>query len=670
MDTSARSRCPWPTGTWPSLPLTSSGAAAPDLPVELRAAVEGYNRDDCLSALRLHTWLEERRSELEAQRGSPLPRPDAASGEASDDLAEEIGRVREVMDTLLAGVPDDAELRDHAQRARYVLAHLLEWHRREDKSTHWEYFRLCDLPEQELLEDRTAIGGLTYEGMVGREARSLVHRYRFPPQDQAIDRARQVHDARTKASAGTVVRVDAAEGILELKRGEKSEAPHPTAVVPYEIVPTKEQRASLLRLGEHVARAAVSTDAFASALALLYRSPPRAGATGASDEETAILRAMAVEGSVLPVQGPPGTGKTYLGARMIVALLRAGRRVGITANSHRVITRLLDEACEAAGREGVTLHAIQKPDSEGEDGSRDPCVTVTDSNRAVRDALEQGTANLAAGTSWLWARSDMAGLVDVLVVDEAGQMSLANVLAAAPASRGIILLGDPQQLDQPQKGVHPPGVAVSALGHILGGAATMSVERGSFLEETWRMHPDVCSYISEVFYEGRLRSRPDLSRIRLGRARAALRHRPSLRSRTAPRQPQRLRGGSGGRRQARGSAGVRGLDMDRPPRCDSPDAPRGRARGRPVQCARRASAQARAGDRHRNGGQVPGAGGARRDLLDGDVDPGRSPARGGGFFTARTGSTSPSRARDAPRFSWPIRRSSRCGAARCGRCRS
>lgn len=488
----------------------------PDLPVELRVAVEGYNRDDCISALRLHAWLEERRAELEALRGSPLPRPEIASGEPDEDLAEGIGRVREVMKKLLDGIPDEIELRDEAQNARYVLAHLLEWHRREDKSTHWEYFRLCELSEQELVEDRTAIGGLTYEAAVGKEARSLIHRYRFPPQDQTIDRARDVHDPRTQESAGTLVRVDEAEGILELKRGTKSQVPHPTAVISYGIVKTPEQRASLLRLGEHVRdHGLIATPPVSSAVALLGRAPPLPGVTGSSAEETAILRALAVNGTVLPVQGPPGTGKTYLGARMIVALLRAGKRVGITANSHRVITRLLDEACEAARREKVDLRAIQKQGGDEGDGSTDKLVSVASDNAAVRHALEHGTANLAAGTSWLWSRADMAGTVDVLFVDEAGQMSLANVLASAPASNGIILLGDPQQLDQPQNGVHPPGVAVSALGHVLGDAATMSPDRGLFLEETWRMHPDVCAYISEVFYEGRLRSRPDLSRIRL-----------------------------------------------------------------------------------------------------------------------------------------------------------
>jgi uncharacterized protein len=247
---------------------------------------------------------------------------------------------------------------------------------------------------------------------------------------------------------------------------------------------------------------------------LLHRAPPR-GDAGSSDEETAIQRALAVKGSVLAVQGPPGTGKTYLGAEMIVALLNSGKRVGITANSHRVITKLLNDVCAAARRANLSLRAIQKKGGDHEACSTDALVTVADDNGAVADALRDGTANLAAGTSWMWAREDMIGIVDVLFVDEAGQMSLANVLGSAPASEGLVLLGDPQQLDQPMKGVHPPGVAVSALGHILGGATTMSPERGLFLEQTWRMHPDVCAYISEIFYEGRLRSRPDLSRMRL-----------------------------------------------------------------------------------------------------------------------------------------------------------
>jgi uncharacterized protein len=102
--------------------------------------------------------------------------------------------------------------------------------------------------------------------------------------------------------------------------------------------------------------------------------------------------------------------------------------------------------------------------------------------------------------------------VDVLVVDEAGQMSLANVVAAAQAARSVILLGDPQQLEQPLQGSHPEGTAVSALHHVLGGHQTIPDGKGLFLAETWRLHPRLCAFTSDVFYEGKLQSRAGLDR--------------------------------------------------------------------------------------------------------------------------------------------------------------
>src|SRR5207245_5883497 len=132
-----------------------------------------------------------------------------------------------------------------------------------------------------------------------------------------------------------------------------------------------------------------------------------------------------------------------------------------------------------------------------------------------RDALSNGIALLAAGTVWLWSRNEMAQSVDVLFVDEAGQMALANVLAISQAAMSVVLLGDPQQLNQPQRGVHPPGADVSALGHLLNGRATISADQGLFLTETRRLHPDVCAFTSELFYDGRLVPRPENARQRL-----------------------------------------------------------------------------------------------------------------------------------------------------------
>ena len=164
-------------------------------------------------------------------------------------------------------------------------------------------------------------------------------------------------------------------------------------------------------------------------------------------------------------------------------------------------------------RIGFSLRAIQKANDGDE--CLHPMVTQAKNNEAVLDALADGTAQVAAGTAWLWARAEMAQSVDVLVVDEAAQMALANTLAISQAATSVVLLGDPQQLDQPQRGVHPPGADVSALGHLLNGRATIGTDEGLFLAETRRLHPDVCAFTSELFYDGRLAPRPENKRQRL-----------------------------------------------------------------------------------------------------------------------------------------------------------
>src|SRR5262249_15218134 len=112
---------------------------------------------------------------------------------------------------------------------------------------------------------------------------------------------------------------------------------------------------------------------------------------------------------------------------------------------------------------------------------------------------------IAAGTAWVWADEHASEVVDVLFVDEAAQMSLADVLAVSQACTSLVLLRDPQQLDQPMQGRHPDGIDASALTQLLGGHQTIPADKGLFVEETWRLHPDVCRFTSELFYEARLR---------------------------------------------------------------------------------------------------------------------------------------------------------------------
>jgi len=475
--------------------------------------IERYNHDDVVSTMLLRDWLEGRRLELAGQIGETLARPLPGSGEATEELSETLARVQALANRLTDGVAADEKERTAEQHGRWLLAQLLSWHRREEKAFWWRYFFLMDdLTDDERIAEREAMGGLSYVGVVEQVKRSLIHRYRFPPQEHGIHEGGAVSDPATGESPGRVVAVNDAAGTVDLSRGLQSAVPHPTSLVPKDLIPTKELRSSLMRMGEWAADNGIDATAgpYRAARDLLLRRPPRAGQVpgaplqedGEDPTAVAVRVALALDESTLPIQGPPGSGKTYTGAQMVLALVAAGRKVGVTANSHKVIGHLLDEIASAAGKGGVPVRMGQKPETDG-----DPTCAVArcfKTNGELLAALRGGELDVVGGTAWVWSREDFAGTLDVLVVDEAGQIALANALAVSPSARSLILLGDPQQLEQPLKGTHPPGAERSALAHLLGEAATMPAEKGLFLAKTWRLHPDVCAFTSEAFYAGRL----------------------------------------------------------------------------------------------------------------------------------------------------------------------
>ena len=278
---------------------------------------------------------------------------------------------------------------------------------------------------------------------------------------------------------------------VDIKKRGDTAATHPEAVFVHNAVNTKILAESLLRLGGFVADNGIEGEGdHQAARDLLLRLAPRlrGQALHLDGERTvpvALRVAVSLDRTVFPIQGPPGAGKTFTGARMICALVRSGKRVGITANSHKVIRNLLDAVISAAEQEALPIRCIQKP-SEKEDDL--PSLHFTTDNADFLDALGTGY-NVGGATAFFWARSDARLSVDVLFIDEAAQMSLANVLAVSQAAESIVLLGDPRQLEQPTQGSHPDGVGVSALDHVLGSHATIPADRGLFLEETWRLHP-------------------------------------------------------------------------------------------------------------------------------------------------------------------------------------
>ena len=502
--------------------------------IELLEQIELYNKDDCLATLALRDWLEGLRVELADETGVEVPRPERADPEPTETQAETEAEVAALVESLTAGVPADRAERSPEQHARWLLAQLLGFHRRGMKATWWEYFRCLELSDDELIEDNATLGGLEYVGVVDTVKRSYIHRYRFPLQEHGLKPEGDVVDPATEGSPGTIMAINDAAGTIDLKRGMRSNVPHPRALVSKKIVGDTVLRESVRRIARSVLNSGLGDSAaFRAAADLLMAHPPRvhrsAGARLGGDGEpnyTAPLRLEgesnldaarrlvgAIDRSILPIQGPPGSGKTYSGARMIVRGLQDGKRVGITATSHKVIANLVDEVCKAAGEASFKVRGIQV--CEPGDACSSKQISVTKDYEKVRSDLDSGTAHLVAGTAWVWSREDMTGSVDLLFVDEAGQFSLANALAVAPAADSLVLLGDPKQLDQPQQGVHPPGAEVSALDHLLGGNATMPPDRGLFLEHTWRLHPSICRFTSEIFYAGRLESNANLRAQRI-----------------------------------------------------------------------------------------------------------------------------------------------------------
>jgi hypothetical protein len=320
------------------------------------------------------------------------------------------------------------------------------------------------------------------------------------------------YDPSTQKSAGTVHFIDSLKGIIELKRGGSSPVPHPTSLIPPSPIKTKVIREALTRVAHWVIEHGIdSPGPYRCVRDLLLSLSPRVKdlkpAVKLVNEGETVLGAarrlvLLLDETCLPIQGPPGAGKTFTGARMIVDLMLKGKKVGITAISHKAIVNLLKEVCQYAEDEGVTFKAIQRA-KEGEFFESDNVAQATN-NADVEKALETKKVDLVAGTAWLFSLENMFGKLDVLFVDEAAQMSLANTVAVGGSTKNLVLLGDPCQLAQPSQGSHPAGAERSALEHLLGEQATIPPDRGLFLDKTFRLHPDLCTFVSEAFYEGRL----------------------------------------------------------------------------------------------------------------------------------------------------------------------
>jgi predicted RecB family nuclease len=495
---------------------------------EKLAEIEQYNKDDCDSSLALRTWLLELRDELQrtsgvklAWRTSKEPEPTNAEREQERMQGDALSAA------LLEGLPDNRLDWSPEELARWTLAHLLHYHRRDDKPAWWSYLSRRDMTAEDLMEDRESIGMLEPTGATSVVKKSIGTEFRYPRQGHKLEKGDTVFDPLRlddrgwPQSVGTIEEVDDESGTLIIKKaGGIAPDELPRAITLQSIVNSKVMIAALRRIAQRVLDEGWEGSRYRVAFDILQRSFPRLtdlepGAPLQRDHVGVDLvknLARRLDDSYLFVQGPPGSGKTYVGARVIVDLIRRGKRVGVSATSHKAIENLLQEVERVAHAEKVKFRGLKKS-TTNEQCYQSPLATpfISDTTQKVPKGDQKPdptdpALQLVGGTQWLFSHPDHEGQFDVLVIDESGQMSLADALAVSTAAKNVILLGDPLQLAQVSQGTHPEGCGASVLEHLLGSEATIPRQRGIFLEQTWRMHPDVCRFISEVVYAGRLES--------------------------------------------------------------------------------------------------------------------------------------------------------------------
>ncbi len=453
----------------------------------LLEGIRAYNEEDCRSLQELHEWLV-------ARRPPGMPWREPPEGREQSEEAEERDAVRAA---LIASLLEGAEEGD----PRWLLAHLVQYHRREAKSQWWEWFHHLSLVEEEFIEDTDTIGGIELAGEPVPDKQSFVYTLSFPPQEHKI--SGECVDPVT--GKGYNVRVDDGQGLITLRRSRKRiDEPLPSALIPTQPLSDWRQRDAVARFAHsfdnHKTGVRLKPDhsvqPYQALAEILERRPPRARL-----DPSVADAALSLDGSYLFVQGPPGSGKTFQGAKAAIALMRAGRRVGVTSLSHKAIIKLLEEIEREAREQGFRFRG-RKKSTQGIEETRfeDEFIDSSDNWQDLLDPELQ----LVAGTAWLFSREQFGGFCDTLIVDEAGQVSLADALAVGTAARNLVLLGDPNQLPQVSQGAQPEGAKRSVLQHLLGETTTVPPDRGIFLERTWRLRPELAEFTSDAYYAGRL----------------------------------------------------------------------------------------------------------------------------------------------------------------------
>ncbi len=463
--------------------------------------IRDYNIDDCNSTQELVEWLRAQ----QAEHGiSYLGKTEVEEPE----IPEEVTERTLLRDRLLARSEDGSSQQTLLDEN---LAWTLEFHRREAKPVFWRLFDRLGMSHHELTDDIDCLACCERTGLEPYKpkprARLLAYEYQFPAEQEfKIPRNEGMYllgEDRQKITLD-LDECDFERGRLVVKA--KQEPEQLISLIPNEYVNPKPIPEAIADVVSRHEQGALGESAIRD---FLLRSKPRIkGHSGgsivssqSSDERLKeIINAVTqLNNSYLTIQGPPGAGKTYTGKQIIAELLKQGKRIGIASNSHKAINNLLLGVAQFCQQQGIEAHCYCT-NKTGDELTEAGIEIVK--NNIIADKLKD--ACVVGTTAWGFCRDELSEQFDYLFIDEAGQVSVANLIGMSRSASNLVLMGDQMQLGQPSQGSHPADSGLSILDYLLYDSPIIAPDMGVFLGTTYRMHPEVNRFISDAIYDGEL----------------------------------------------------------------------------------------------------------------------------------------------------------------------
>lgn len=460
-----------------------------------------YNKDDCVSLITLSEWLRV----IQKDEGFKY-----LFKESKEREVEQI-EASSILDELVEGLVSKED-KPHAR----ILSNLCLYHKRENKPAYWRLFDRLESSDEDLVGDLDCLGDLIATGEKEEiTSRSSAYTYTFDPnQDTKLKRGDEVRVKQDRAINVSIFKMDSSNGEIVLK--STSDLPSHLSLIPLNIVPARPIDLSI----QEIAQTYLQNGSINKCLDnYLSRTRPNLkeelgsdlSSWGKDTLEAAIKVSSSLDEGYFCMQGPPGTGKTYVGSRVVSSLVNQGYKIGIASNSHKAINNILEKVIEVMDEDKV-VGSIARIHNGQDDLYENPRIKLY---KNIREAEFNEELKIYAGVAWTFANELMSDELDYLLIDEAGQVSLANMVGMSRSCKNLILMGDQMQLSQPTQGIHPEDSGVSCLDYLLGEFATVPEDKGILLPDSYRLNSDICEFISSRVYEGRLASKDSANRRKL-----------------------------------------------------------------------------------------------------------------------------------------------------------